>query len=331
MPNPLCGRKLEGDAVNKLFKLKKWLTVPEAARRLAIVFGEEVTESDVLRLALDGYLKLSVSLVNHTEARLGKVIPLSEARTSPGLFKDGETPYRVILALQLNEHDFLDFEEQIETLTGIWDLPFIGNERLDVEHEYQQLTNGPAVTSQGLDGAFVKGQDGRLHQLQASYDENEYQRGSEAHLRKLQDRIVRENIEPARAKELLDHHKEERKKFLAEKKARKDAGKNSENYYPAGGLPLDSVLVVRTEALRDFEESINDAPASAEKPLTTTERNNLLIIIAALCDYSAIKHQERGAAIRIAKLTEEIGAIVTDDTVRKALARIPDALGTRMK
>ena len=90
-------------------------------------------------------------------------------------------------------------------------------------------------------------------------------------------------------------------------------------------------MVVRTEALREFEESINDAPASAEKPLTTTERNTLLTIIAALCDYSAIKHQERGAATQIAKLTEEIGATVTDDTVRKALAKIPDALGTRMK
>lgn len=67
------------------------------------------------------------------------------------------------------------------------------------------------------------------------------------------------------------------------------------------------------------------------KPFTTTERNTLLTIIAALCDYSAIKHQERGAAVQIAKMTEELGATVTDDTIRKVLAKIPDALETRMK
>jgi hypothetical protein len=182
-----------------------------------------------------------------------------------------------------------------------------------------------------LDGAFVKGQDGQLCQLQESYDENEYQRGSEANLRKLKERMALENIEPSKAKELLDQHQEERKKYLAERKAKRDAGKHSENYYPAGGLPSDSVLVVRTEALREFEASITDAPVSVEKPLTTTERNTLLTIIAALCDYSAIKPQERGAAAQIAKLTEDIGATVTDDTVRKALAKIPEALETRMK
>lgn len=40
---------------------EKWLTVPEAAQHLPIVFGEEVKEADVLRFALDGHLKLSVN------------------------------------------------------------------------------------------------------------------------------------------------------------------------------------------------------------------------------------------------------------------------------
>lgn len=73
------------------------------------------------------------------------------------------------------------------------------------------------------------------------------------------------------------------------------------------------------------------AEEGTEKPLSATERNTLLTIIAALCDYSAIKYQERGAAIQIAKLTEEIGATVSDDAVRRVLAKIPDALEARMK
>ncbi|MEK6244040.1 MAG: hypothetical protein AABM33_06010 [Pseudomonadota bacterium] len=317
--------------MGKLFNLKAWLTVVDAARHLSIVFGENVTEADVMRLALDGHLRLSVNFVNHTEAKPGKVIPLSEARTAPGLVRDGQEPYDVVLALQLNDRDFLELDKKIVNLTDVWDLPMIGNERLDVEHKYQNLTDGPAVTLQGLDGAFVKGQDGQLCQLQESYDENEYKSGSKAHLRKLEEHIARDDLEPSKAQELLDQHKEKRKKFLEERKANMDSGKNSENYYPAGGLPRDSVLVVRTDALREFEESINGAPTSAEKPLTTTERKTLLTIIAALCDNSAIKYQERGAAGKIAAMTEKIGAVVTDDTIRTALGKIPDALEARLK
>ena len=69
----------------------------------------------------------------------------------------------------------------------------------------------------------------------------------------------------------------------------------------------------------------------AEKPLTTNERNTLLTIIAALCDYSDIDWTVRGVAGQIAKLTDEIGAPVTDDTVRKWLELIPGALERRKK
>ena len=250
--------------MGKLFNLKKWLTVPETARHLATLFGEEVTEADVLRLALDRRLRLSVNFVNHTQAKPGKVIPLSEAKTVPGLFKEGQEPYEVVLALRLNEHDFLELDKKIVKLTGVWDLLMMGSEELDIEHKYQQLTGGPAVTLTCLDGAFVKAADGTICQLQDSYDENEYQRGSEAHLRKLEARIARDNIEPSKAQELLDMHKEERKKFLEKRKAKTDSGKDSENYYPAGGLPVDSVLVVRTDALREFEAAISDASANTD-------------------------------------------------------------------
>ncbi len=48
--------------MSKLFNLKEWLTVADAARHLTIVCGEDVTEADVLRLALDERLRLSIRL-----------------------------------------------------------------------------------------------------------------------------------------------------------------------------------------------------------------------------------------------------------------------------
>jgi len=43
-----------------LFNLKEWLTIPDAARHLSTIFDESLTEADILRLGLNGHLKLSV-------------------------------------------------------------------------------------------------------------------------------------------------------------------------------------------------------------------------------------------------------------------------------
>lgn len=78
-------------------------------------------------------------------------------------------------------------------------------------------------------------------------------------------------------------------------------------------------------------EAISKVDTKMEKPLATTERTSLLTIIAALCDYSDIKHQERGASSKIVNMVEEIGAKISHDTVLRALEKIPEALESRTK
>ena len=68
-----------------------------------------------------------------------------------------------------------------------------------------------------------------------------------------------------------------------------------------------------------------------EKPLETTERNTLLTIIAALCNYSDIDINTRGTATQIAIYTDDIGAPVSDDAIRSVLRKINSALETRKK
>lgn len=203
--------------MSKLFNLKKWLSIEDAARHLSIAFGENITDADVLRLALDGHLRLSVDFVNHARAKHMRVIPIGEARTVPSL--DGKDT--VLLGLFLNEHEILDHAEgPIVDLTGVWDLTMIGGERLDVEHSYYAKTNGPEVTLINIDGAYVANLDGEIYELQADFAD-------------------------------FESTKEQYKGLKWHDPAR---------YYPAGGLPDDSVLVVRTDALREFERSINDEP-----------------------------------------------------------------------
>lgn len=82
------------------------------------------------------------------------------------------------------------------------------------------------------------------------------------------------------------------------------------------------------QKLRRFEENHSK---SAERPLSTRLLRTLLTIIAALCNKAGIKLNDRGAAARISELTEEIGASVSDDTVRKIISEIDDAVETRTK
>jgi hypothetical protein len=303
--------------MSKIYKLREWLTVPEAAKQLSISFGEEVTEADVLRLGLDGRLRLSVYFVNFAKARCGRVVswedtdwllvpdslalpggrtlirslrdtlgpnpkvknPVSESsvliRSLPDTVPEArplppkaqalfdELPpdecekfYPLMLSLNIDGERFLTLSDNVTTLRGVWDLTMLGSERLDVEHAFQNLTDGPAVTLVNIEGTFVEWPDGTICQLQEDFDDNEHQPGSLAALEKLKRRIAVDAIPPAKAEALLKRHAEQRKAFL---ERRKECSAK-ERYFPASGLPEDAVLVVRTEALREFEQSINGAP-----------------------------------------------------------------------
>lgn len=295
--------------MSKLLKLKEWLTTEEAAKRLSITAGEEVTEADVLRLALDGHLTLSVYLVNHARARMGKFVPLSETKWTfmPPLFSiPTGTPLTADLISNYPEHlqklwhktppeqrdncipmlrslatednRYINLDKEVTTLTGVWDLPLIGCEKIDIEYTYQQLIGGPEVTLQGLEGTFVSQGEDIVCQLQESWEQNPYQKGSLASLERIKETISEKNIPSKKADELLAKHKEDRVLFLENQASRP----NADRYYPAGGIPRDSVLVVRTAALRELEEKLLADDAHQDKPLHPNERKSTEQIIATL-------------------------------------------------
>jgi hypothetical protein len=80
----------------------------------------------------------------------------------------------------------------------------------------------------------------------------------------------------------------------------------------------------------EAEEGLQDGSGGA-KPLGKRERDTLLTIIAAFCKFESYDLKERGLATKIAQLTQDLGAPVSDDTIRAVLAQIPDAVESRMK
>jgi hypothetical protein len=315
--------------VSKLFKLREWLTIPDTAKHLSNIFEEEITEADVLRLALEGKLRLSVYFVNHTKARPGKTVRYTRAdletdvaagkfsedlkwstfppeivATLPGIPEEMKgKPMTYLRSLPIGDDRFLTLSDEVTTIEGVWDLPMIGAEQLDVEHHYQNLTGGPAVTLSNIEGAFVEDSDGRIWQLQEDYDNNEYQSGSRAQLDDIKRYIAEKNISDEEAEKLLSQHKENRKQFLERRKVRPVL----EHYYPAGGLPMDdSVLVIRTSALREFEELVSDSTKdrTAEANGRRKQQHEIILAVIAALQYDAHQIPDGGKAkIRKACLT----------------------------
>ncbi|MBU0485089.1 MAG: hypothetical protein KKB30_11330 [Proteobacteria bacterium] len=351
---------------SKLFKLKEWLTIQETAKHLSIMFGEEVSEADVLRLGLDRHLKLSVNFVNHGYAKRGDTfLPFEEwevklrenaswenAKTlaaQDGMIavyfsgfdmafylKDDELSkqhqnnflskgkneelknsllnklspeVQSELLSNMIEQAIIDHRRQSEkfggkvppstdsfrgkvfTIKDVWDLPMLGTESIDIEHQYQMLTNGPEITLTGLDGAFVEREDGVVFQVQESFDKEwiDYQNSDESkqksldfYRKGLDKRIANNEIDEIEAEKLLD----QRKKNLDKPRNRDD------DFYPAGGLPEDSVLVVRTQALIDLQERLSKTDSDNGSPLDSRAETTYLNIIGAMLE--TFIHKDHG-------------------------------------
>jgi len=277
------------------------LTVDEAAKQLSISISEEVSEADILRLALDDHLTLSVYFVNHARGRPARIEPLAD---QPPILKEAEdflaghadtlsgSPEETINWLSdfvrnyrgdllPNGREVLILEgdgQKPVRLEGVWDLLMLGAERLDIEHAYQNLTGGPAVELVCLGGPLVSSPDRRhIYQLLDSYK-------SSTRPPKPMPPLVKPQLSKGQ-REAIDLLSA----ICGPVTAPPPTIVSEENwdyetvYYPASGLPEDHALVVRTAALRELEKKLlSDEEEEPEKPLHPSERRSVAQIIAAL-------------------------------------------------
>lgn len=142
--------------MRKLLKFRQWLTVEEAAVHLSDTASEPVSEADVLRLALDGHLTLSVNFVNHTEAHLGSISLIEETDIIEVPSIDGDYLIKILTGLDIGDGRLVKFSPEVVVIDGIWDLTMLGVERSGVEHRFQQLTGGPSVEPYSSSGVLVR-------------------------------------------------------------------------------------------------------------------------------------------------------------------------------
>jgi hypothetical protein len=253
--------------MSKLFKFKKWLTIEDAAKYLSLRLNEPLSVSDILRLSLDGHLTLSVRFVNPVYAKRGRLIPIEDAKFSvaPALFGSGTV--RLYDGPQIYEGGkvtkILSLEEGIFELEDIYRLSMMGAEILDIENQYQQLTDRCEVTSINLDGVILRGNDDYFFQLLEFYDSD----------------LLRQN------KVKKGDEKMGLEAFFASREPLE------KQLYPAGGLPPeDSSFVLVMDDLKLFEESIENSRPEVGGALSQREETTYLNIIGALLDFMAGRH-----------------------------------------
>ena len=306
--------------LGKLFQLKEWLTISDAARHLSSILREPVSEADVLRLGLDGHLILSVNLVNHAEAKRGRIVPVERAQVieipAAALKLKGRSSRKSIKwvkGIQIGGGRVLELEPTIGEIGGLYDLPMIGAESLDVEHEYQRLTGGPKITLTCLDGAFLQSDEETVFQLQEDFEDDECMAGTRANLIATKVRIASEKLSRKEADRLLRLHTKHRKGFLDRKREHR--------YYPAGGLPAHAVLVVRTRALRVLQERVESENGGALPEIGLRAETTYQNIIGALLKL-ILGHSPGGKAHSVFKnQTAVIDALLAEHERKPGISR----------
>ena len=109
------------------------------------------------------------------------------------------------------------------------------------------------------------------------------------------------------------------------------------SWIPAGGLPDDAVIVVRTAALDDLKARVREPSsvdegktAVTDKQIGTRERTTLLTIIGALASLAKIDlaHSSKGA-MSIQAEADRLGVKVGLRTIEGHLKRVPEAMDRR--
>ncbi|OWQ83589.1 hypothetical protein CDN99_26015 [Roseateles aquatilis] len=123
--------------MGKLLALKEWVTLEDAAAHLQRELEETVRPADVLQLALDGALRVSVRFASG-----GALARLGQTRTAELEFDGVGAP-------------ILDLGGEPKAIDGLWDLSLAGEGAIEIERRMQLLLGGPTVESFSPAGLFL--------------------------------------------------------------------------------------------------------------------------------------------------------------------------------
>lgn len=290
--------------MRKLLMLKEWLTLDEAAARLSITAGEDVSEADILRLAIDNHLQLSV-------------------------YMDDTIPGRK-MEFEVEEVDGLkclmlgDGALEPCQITGLWDLAAYGEGLSEMERlyrEYKGFKPMPrmSLSNMGLylhDGAKTEVFEVLRIMLKFNFVEKTTTDNS-LPAPTISDTSpgLMVNADPsmvAEIKNLLEKGLGDHSAVIDEKLY---------SYHREHHFPEKCLVVLRREELLSFESKHLGGSIKAE--LSPTERTSSHQIIAALSAMANVDLSKPYKAVNVLRRSAELAGLdlpASDETIVKFLS-----------
>ncbi len=170
--------------MKKLFKLKEWLTLEDAAKRLTTSFEEEISEADCLQLALDRHITISVLLDSSVYVIASEVIKTTQRESLAGFTVSTSDDGAIVHLLDGEQflpnhqldHEYEDIKRSGSVFSlphGIYDLPMVGAEELDVMHTFDLAQGRSPREFVNIEGAFLNA-GGRVLNVLKNYNEFSY-------------------------------------------------------------------------------------------------------------------------------------------------------------
>jgi hypothetical protein len=230
--------------MSKVFKLKEWLPMGEAAHYLSDKLNEHVSQADLIRLAIDNHITLSVRLINSTMSNQGLAVTADQAESImsnqieypkdyPFEMNSDEVPYRVITSSPI-EHGLYFKKGHFTFVKGMFDLRWGDGKSLVLRSEYQKLTDGAPIEGEYAVSIYLCDSDDCVYELLALDDD----------------------------KDILEC--------------------SSDDYYTANALPSDSQICVRMKNLNLFIDNILSQQQSSKRIHPRTEASYQHLVAALL-------------------------------------------------
>jgi hypothetical protein len=297
--------------MSKIFKIKEWLTLDDAANHISNVLGEPISLSDIYKLALDGHLKLSLMFVNGAKAKRVRLVKSEDVEYKQVVPRMPNVPNGKCFhvphnaKMQISKDYWIQkVEPELISIGGVWDLAMIGAELADITNRYHQVTSSHTVKIPRFTGHYLQ-KGGETYQLQVR-----------------QERFPESGEDNA---SIAPNAQDENERLsLQDMRLMLKRPYRPPQYSVASKLAdYEHTLVIRTSEINRFIQSLEDAPQEA-KPLHDKERTTLLILLGSILKKANFDLHERGIAGKIRRATESNHTPVSEETIRNLLPHIRD-------
>lgn len=254
----------------KIYKLKKWLTLEETAKCLSTELEDEITIADVLQLAIDKELRISVNFPHDWKGKICDVTTNTEKvnqyKEVTGL--DGK-PFKLYEYEKCSETEYIKILPEIyDFKAGVYELKLIGQERLDLEFQMKLENDLPTVDVINLSGFYITDKNGITIERQTHFKQkkqlNDEQKATLYHLNKAL-KAIDDNVSLEEFNKIID---ESEKPLPIEP-----------FYYPCASISEieGAFFVVQTNHINEFLAELED-----DEPSKLSLDNSLYLIAEML-------------------------------------------------